>query len=128
MREGLPLAAAWGVEVLETDPAAGRALLLLPAQEGLLRPGGVVCGPAIMGLADMAVWCALLARTGGRDLSLTTAQNVAFLSAAGPGPLTADARLLKPKGRLLFAEVLILRKDRPHPVAHVTATWAARHG
>jgi len=127
MREGLPLAAAWGVEVLEAE-ASGRAVLLLPRQEGLLRPGGIVCGPAIMGLADMAVWCALLARSGGRDLSLTAAQNVTFLAAAGPGPLTAEARLIKPRGRLLFAEVLIFRKDVAHPVAHTTATWAARQG
>ncbi len=127
MRAGLPVAAAWGVQVLEAE-ASGRAVLLLPRQEGLLRPGGTVCGPAIMGLADMAVWCALLARTGGRDLSLTAAQNATFLSAAGPGPLTAQARLIKPHGRLLFAEVLILRKDVPHPVAHITATWAARPG
>jgi len=56
---GLPVAAAWGVEVLEAEP--GRALCLLPRQEGLLRPGGIVCGPAIMGLADIAVWSALLA-------------------------------------------------------------------
>lgn len=121
---GLPLAAAWGVEVLEAAP--GHALCLLPAQPGLLRPGGIVCGPAIMGLADIAVWCALLAATGGRDESLTTAQNVAFLTAAGPGPLLAEARVLKPRGQMLFAEVLIRRKDAPHPVAHVTATWAAR--
>ncbi len=127
MHAGLPISAAWGVRVLEAEPE-GRAVLLLPRQEELLRPGGIVCGPAIMGLADMAVWYALLAQSGRRDLSLTAAQNVTFLAAAGPGPLTAEARLIKPRGRLLVGEVLIFRKDVAHPVAHITATWAARQG
>jgi uncharacterized protein (TIGR00369 family) len=123
-RAGVPLAETWGVEVLEAEP--GRAVCRLPRRAELLRPGGVVSGPAIMGLADIAVWAALLAASGGRDESLTAAMQVNFLSAAGPGPLLAEARLIKPRGRLLFAEVLIRRNDSPHPVAHVTATWAAR--
>ena len=49
VREGVPLAAAWGMEVLSA--AEGVAMLRLPHHEDLLRPGGTVSGPALMGLA-----------------------------------------------------------------------------
>lgn len=64
VREGVPLAAAWGVEVLSA--AEGVATLRLPHHEDLLRPGGTVSGPALMGLADVAMWAALLSLNGGR--------------------------------------------------------------
>ncbi|MBY0336272.1 MAG: PaaI family thioesterase [Acetobacteraceae bacterium] len=119
----VPLAGEWGIEVLEAG--AGRALCLLPAAPRLLRPGGIVSGPAIMGFADVAFWAALLSLTEGRDESLTVSMSVNFLRAAGPGPLIAESRLIKPKGRLLFGEVLIRRKDEAAPIAQVTATWMA---
>ena len=62
VHEGVPLAAAWGVEVLSA--AEGVATLRLPHRDDLLRPGGTVSGPALMGLADVAMWVALVSLTG----------------------------------------------------------------
>jgi acyl-coenzyme A thioesterase PaaI-like protein len=123
VRRGVPLAGQWEVEVLEAE--GGRALLRLPPNPLLLRPGNTVSGPAIMGLADVAFWAALLSVTEGRDESLTASMSVNFLGPAGPGPLLAEARLLKPRGRLLFGEVLIRRNAGDRVVAHITATWMA---
>ncbi|WP_424813739.1 PaaI family thioesterase [Roseococcus sp. YIM B11640] len=118
---GVPLSAEWGVRVLDASP--GFARLELPPSRRVLRPGNTISGPAIMGLADVAMWAALLAATGGRDESLTTAMNVNFLRACGPGPIIATARVLKGSGRTVFGEVLVTRVGSEDVAAHITTSW-----
>ncbi len=123
VRTGVPLAGAWGVEVLEAID--GRALLRLPQREDLLRPGGTVSGPALMGLADVAMWAALLTLTEGRDESLTASLSITFLRAPPPGAVLAEARVIK-KGRTLsYGEVTLRAEGSADPCAHVTTSWAA---
>ena len=119
---GVPLAAAWGIEVLQAS--GGTATCRLPWQEALLRPGGTVSGPALMGLADVAMWAALLGLTGGRDESLTTSLTIHFLRRLAPGPVIAEARLLKLGRRLAYGEVLLLSEGETAPVAHATGTYS----
>ena len=121
MHQGVPLAAAWGVTVLEA--ADGVARLRLPADPLLLRPGNTVSGPAIMGLADVAMWMALLTTTQGRDNSVTSTMNVNFLRPAGPGPLVATARVIKAGKRMIYGEVLIGAEEAAEPAVHVTTHW-----
>ncbi|MBL6455082.1 PaaI family thioesterase [Belnapia sp. T6] len=122
MRRGVPLAEAWGIEVLEA--AAGRALLRLPAQPLLLRPGNTISGPALMGLADVAMWAALLSLTEGRDESVTSTMTVNFLRPAGSGPVLAEARLVKRGKRMVFGEILLRAEGSEEIAAHITTTWA----
>ena len=123
VRAGVPLAGAWGVEVLSF--ADGAALLRLPHHADLLRPGGTVSGPALMGLADVAMWVALLSLTEGRDESLTASLSITFLRAPPPGAVLAEARVIK-KGRTLsYGEVLLRAEGAAEPCAHVTTSWAA---
>ncbi|WP_270935683.1 PaaI family thioesterase [Falsiroseomonas oryzae] len=123
VREGVPLARAWGVEVLAA--ADGEATLRLPHHEDLLRPGGTVSGPALMGLADVAMWAALLSLTGGKDESLTSNLSITFLRPPAPRAVIAEARVIK-KGRTLsYGEVLLHSEGEPAPCAHVTTSWAA---
>ena len=96
MRRGVPLAADWEIEVLAAE--AGTALVRLPAKPVLLRPGNTVSGPALMGLADVAMWAALLSTTEGRDDSVTSTMTVNFLRPAGSGAVLAEARMVK-RGR-----------------------------
>ncbi len=121
MHRGVPLAAAWNVSVL--DAADGVARLRLPASAELLRPGNTVSGPAIMGLADVAMWMALLTRTGGQDNAVTSSMNVNFIRPAGPGPLVATARIIKAGKRMIYGEVLIGPEDADEPAVHVTTHW-----
>jgi uncharacterized protein (TIGR00369 family) len=123
VRAGVPLAEAWRVEVLEA--AEGRAVLRLPHDALLLRPGNTVSGPALMGLADMAMWAALLTLTEGRDESLTANLAVTFLRPAGPGPVLAEARVIKRGRTLSYGEVLLRAEGAAEPAAHVTTSWAA---
>jgi uncharacterized protein (TIGR00369 family) len=118
---GVPLAGAWGIEVVEA--AEGRATVRLPSRPDLLRPGGTVSGPALMGLADVAMWAALLGVTGGRDESVTSTVTVNFLRPFAPGPVVAEARLLKRGKRMVFGEVLLRAESATEVSAHVTTSW-----
>lgn len=123
VRDGVPLGRAWGVEVLSVG--AGEAVLRLPHHEDLLRPGGTVSGPAMMGLADMAMWAALLSLTGGKDESLTANLAITFLRPPGARAIVAEARVIR-KGRTLsYGEVLLRAEGEEAPCAHVTTSWAA---
>ncbi|HEV7263628.1 MAG TPA: PaaI family thioesterase [Falsiroseomonas sp.] len=123
VREGVPLAAAWGVEVLEA--ADGAAVLRLPHREDLLRPGGTVSGPALMRLADVAMWAALLSLTGGRDESLTANLCITFLRSPAPGAVIAEARVIRKGRSLSYGEVMLRAEGQAAPCAHVTTSWAA---
>ena len=122
VHRGVPLAAAWGVEVLQAD--GGTATCRLPWRGELLRPGGTMSGPALMGLADVAMWAALLGETGGRDESLTSSLSIHFLRRLDPGPMLAEARVLK-RGRIIFGEVTIRTEGVETIAAHVTTSWAS---
>lgn len=122
MREGVPLAAAWEIEVLAAE--AGVALVRLPWRPELLRPGNTVSGPALMGLADVAMWAALLSVTEGRDESVTSTMTVNFLRPAGAVPVLAEARLVKRGRRMVFGEIVLRAEGSDDIAAHVTTTWA----
>lgn len=121
MHAGVPLAAAWGIELLEAQD--GMARLRLPRDPALLRPGNTVSGPALMGLADVAIWAALLSTSQGQDNSVTSSMNVNFLSPAGPGPLIAQARIVKAGKRMLYGEIHIFAEGSDRPAVHVTTHW-----
>lgn len=122
VRRGVPLAEAWGIEVLAAS--AGAATLRLPARAGLLRPGDTVSGPALMGLADVAMWAALLSVTGGKDESVTSAMTVNFLRPAGRGAVLAEARIVKRGRRMVFGEILLRAEASDDIAVHITTTWA----
>ena len=122
MHRGVPLAAEWEVEVLAAE--AGTALVRLPAKAVLLRPGNTVSGPALMGLADVAMWAALLSTTEGRDDSVTSTMTVNFLRPAGSGAVLAEARVVKRGRRMVFGEILLRAEGSEDVATHITTTWA----
>jgi uncharacterized protein (TIGR00369 family) len=119
--EGVPLVSGWGATVLSA--AAGQAVVRLPFRPDLLRPGGTVSGPAIMGLADVAMWAALLSVTGGKDESVTATMTVNFLRPIFAKPVIAEARIVKRGRRSIFGEVLIRAEDSEEVATHVTTSW-----
>jgi uncharacterized protein (TIGR00369 family) len=121
-REHAPFARLFGfcVERLEE----GVAQVRLPFSNDLLRPGGTVSGPALMALADFAVYAAVLSRIGAVPLAVTTSLNINFLRRPGAADLLAHATLLKLGKRLAVGEVMLTSEGEPDPVAHVTATYS----
>ena len=89
-----------------------------------LRPGGTISGPALMALADSAMYSLLLAMIGPVPLAVTTNLNINFLRKPGRGDLVADAKLLKVGKRLVVGEVAIYSDGERDPVAHVTSTYS----
>jgi len=121
IHRGLPLTASWGIEVLSAGD--GKATLRLPANPDLLRPGPTVSGPALMGLADVAIWVALTAVTEGREDALTSNLSTTFMRPAGAGAVRAEARLVRHGRRSLYAEVWLFSEGAAEPCAHVTSSW-----
>ncbi|HEY9567420.1 MAG TPA: PaaI family thioesterase [Thalassobaculum sp.] len=123
MREEVPMAGNLGI--LFESITDGQAVARLPFREDLLRPGGTVTGPAMMAMADVVMYAAVLSRIGPVKLAVTTSLNANFLRRPKPGDLLADGRLIKCGRRLAYGEVTLVSADAPEdPVCHVTCTYS----
>jgi uncharacterized protein (TIGR00369 family) len=89
-----------------------------------VRPGGTISGPAMMALADFAMYVAVLAAIGPVPLAVTINLNINFLRKAAPRDLVAEARLLRLGKRLATGEVMIYSHGETEPVAHVMSTYS----
>ena len=107
-------------EVVSVSP--GRCSLRMEAGEKHLRPGGTVSGPTLFTLADVAAYACTLAHVGRKALAVTTNLNINFMRKADPGPLEADARMLKLGRQLAVFEIEM--RSAGHIVAHATATYS----
>ena len=124
----LPWVALLGFEVEEIG--AGRCRVRMPRRKELLRPGGTVSGPALVTLADFAMYVAVLSAIGRAEQAVTTSLNCNFLRRPKPADIVADCRLLKLGKRLAYGEVSLFTagEEAQGPVAHVTATYAIPPG
>ena len=94
-------------------------------RERMLRPGGTISGPTLMGLADCAMYVVLLSAIGPVGLAVTANLNINFLRKGAPGhDIIAAARLLKVGERLAVGEVSLFSEASSDPIAHVTATYS----
>jgi len=89
-----------------------------------LRPGGTISGPSMMGLADLALYAAILAHIGPVALAVTTSLNFNFLRRPEPRALIADCRLLKLGKRLAVGEVSMFSEGSAEVVCHATGTYS----
>ncbi|MFH5926803.1 PaaI family thioesterase [Roseomonas xinghualingensis] len=121
VRAGVPLAAALGIEVLRAAPDT--ALLRLPPSALSLRPGETASGPALMTLADVAIWVPLLVATGGADDTRTAQLQISFLRPAGNDGVLAEVRIVRQGRSSLYAEVWMRAEGQEKPCAHATSTW-----
>jgi uncharacterized protein (TIGR00369 family) len=116
----------FGGDDVTIESADGQTCLLRQRySERMLRPGGTISGPTLMGLADCAMYVVLLSAIGPVGLAVTTNLNINFLRKGAPGQdVLAAARLLKLGKRLAVGEVNLLSGTAPDPIAHVTATYS----
>lgn len=92
--------------------------------ERQLRPGGTISGPALMTLADTAIFVALLAMLGPVASAVTTNLNINFLRKPEPKDVIAEAKILKLGSRLVVGDVTMYSDGDPAPVAHATLTYS----
>jgi uncharacterized protein (TIGR00369 family) len=89
-----------------------------------LRPGGTVSGPSMFGLADVALYVAILANLGPVGQAVTTNLNINFLRRPEPSDLIGEARLIKLGKRLAVGEVSIFPAAGGDLVAHAVGTYS----
>ncbi|GAA0849838.1 MULTISPECIES: PaaI family thioesterase [Marinobacter] len=103
----------------------GWAEMRLEVDEEHLRPGGTVSGPAMMGLADVTMYAALLSKIGLVPLAVTTNLNINFLrKPAAHAAIWARANLLKVGRTMGVGEVFVYSEGVEEPVAHSTMTYS----
>jgi uncharacterized protein (TIGR00369 family) len=99
--------------------------LRLRVEERHLRPGGTVSGPAMFGLADVAVYLAILSRVGPVALAVTTGCSMDFLRKPAAGrDVLAEVRLLKLGRTLAVGDALLFSEGVAEPVARGTFTYS----
>lgn len=122
---GLPASAAHGVTIDALDE--GVCTLRLPVGDHMVRPGGTLSGPSMMGLADAAMWVCVMSAAGEIELAVTTNFSINFLRKPPMADVVADARILKLGRRLAVIETGIYAADdvdREHLLAHATVTYS----
>lgn len=120
--QGVPYVGQLGCRVERFE--SGRVDVRLPWQPMLQRPGGTVCGPAMMALADITLYGVVLSLIGRVELAVTTDLNIHFLAKPRPGDLVGRGRILRLGRVLAVGEVTIVGAERDDPVAHATGSYA----
>lgn len=117
---GIPLARQ--PRVVLASP--GHVQLQLSPDAGNLRPGNIVSGPTLMGLADHAAYALVLAHIGPVAMAVTSSLTYHFLRACEPVPVNADARLLRLGRRLAICDVRLWTQDADRPVGQASVCYA----
>lgn len=120
LKDQHPFASILDIEVLEIG--CGTATLCLPERGSHQRLGGIIAGPMLMGLADLALYAAVVGATGNPQ-AVTASLSINFLRGAPPGGVLAHAHIRK-VGRLASGDVLLVPAAGGDAVAQVISTWS----
>ena len=119
------------IETLHTSPPpdAGPdwqpgATLRMAFSERLCRNGGIVCGQALMALADTAMVIAILAANRGFRPMTTVDQTTHFLKAVASSDVLAEARVVRLGRTMSFGRVTLRAAADSKPVAMVSSAFA----
>jgi len=105
--------------------APGQVQIRLPYSERLARAGGMICGQALMAVADTGMVFAVAAKAGGFVEMATVGQTTSFFRAAPGSDLMCDIRVIRMGRTLAFGEAVLTAPDRPNdPVAKASLTYA----
>jgi uncharacterized protein (TIGR00369 family) len=119
------------VEALDHEPAKDApadwqpgAILRMAFSERLCRHGGVVCGQALMALADTAMVIAILAANRGYRPMTTVDQTTHFMRAVASSDVLADARVVRLGRTMSFGRVALISATDNKQVAMVSSAFA----
>jgi uncharacterized protein (TIGR00369 family) len=100
------------------------AILRMAFSERLCRHGGIVCGQALMALADTAMVIAILAANRGYRPMTTVDQTTHFMRAVTSSDVLADARVVRLGRTMSFGRVTLSSAADNKPVAMVSSAFA----
>ena len=120
----LPLAAHFGIEIISADAERSRVRLVGNAQ--IMRPGGLIAGPVLFAMADIATYVLTLASRQDDD-AVTSSLLMNFFRPALSPPLIAEAVPLRVGRSLITYDVRIWSEadGSERLIAQANATWAA---
>ncbi|HWA44052.1 MAG TPA: PaaI family thioesterase [Hypericibacter adhaerens] len=98
--------------------------MTLEPRPEMIRPGDIVAGPALMGLADVAAYAVVLAHLGPVAMAVTNSLTINFLRPCQLETIMADARLLRLGRRLATVEVRLWQGREDRLVAVATVGYA----
>ena len=108
------------VERIEADSA----VLRMPFSDQLCRDNGVVCGQAMMSLADTAMVFAVSTAAGGYLPMTTVDQTMHFLRPATRVDLLAEARVVRLGRTMAYGSVTIHADGDARPIAMAQTAYA----
>jgi uncharacterized protein (TIGR00369 family) len=100
------------------------AILRMAFSERLCRHGGIVCGQALMALADTAMVIAILTANRGYRPMTTVDQTTHFMRAVTASDVLADARVIRLGRTMSFGRVTLSSAADHRPVAMVSSAFA----
>ena len=118
------------IERVDCDPPAAAedwqpgAILRMAFSERLCRHGGVICGQALMALADTAMVIAMVAANRGYRPMTTVDQTTHFMRAVTASDVLADARVVRLGRTMSFGRVTLLSAADEKQVAMVSSAFA----
>ncbi len=110
------------LDITITDISPGSATLRIPATGRINRLGGMICGQAIMALADTAMVFAVAANAGSFVSMTSVNMQTTFLRPAEGEEMFAVAKVIKSGKRLVYGEINLHMGDASKPVSHVTTS------
>src|SRR5664279_3089184 len=119
------------ISAIEYAPPAGAtadwqpgAILRMAFSERLCRHGGIVCGQALMALADTAMVIAIQAALRGYRPMTTVDQTTHFIRPVTASDVLADARVVRVGRTMSFGRVTLSSASDNKPVAMVSSAFA----
>jgi uncharacterized protein (TIGR00369 family) len=119
------------IDGIECDPPTSAAadwqpgaVLRMAFSERLCRHGGIVCGQALMALADTSMVIAILAANRGFRPMTTVDQTTHFMRALTQSDVLADARVVRLGRTMSFGRVTLSSAADDKPVAMVSSAFA----
>lgn len=91
-----------------------------PWQDG---SGRVFSGPMVMGFADTAMYCCVMAAMGWGTIPVMATYAITFLRPAKACDLIAEARIVRRGGRMHYLECWLRSDGETEPCAHITSTY-----
>ncbi len=101
-----------------------RAVLRMPFSDKLCRDNGIVCGQALMSLADTAMVFAVSSAAGDYLQMTTVDQTIHFMKPAMRADLLAEARVVRLGRTMAYGSISIAAEGDARPVAMAQTAYA----
>lgn len=106
----------------------GRVVLRLPNNPKLARVGGILCGQAVMAVADTAMVFAVTSALKRFANMATVTQTSSFFRAVADQDVLCETRVIRLGKSLAFGEAVFRSTEREEPFAQASMTYALLTG